>query len=313
MNEKSVVIAIGGNAIVQERQKGTAKEQLSNIYESCKHIADLYAQGYRIALTHGNGPQVGNLLLQNEASPEIPGQPIDICGAMTQGQIGYMMQQCLLNLLRQRGIETNVVTIATQMVVSEEDKAFQNPTKPVGPFYSEERAAQIMKERPDITMREDSGRGWRRVVPSPVPIEMIEKDSARILMENGCLVIAAGGGGIPVTRGEAGIKGVEAVIDKDRASALVARDIGADYLIILTGVDRVCVNFGKPDQRELETMTADEARAYLEEGQFPPGSMGPKIEAAIQYLRDGGGKVLITSIERLQDALEGRCGTVITK
>lgn len=309
----SVVIAIGGNAIVKEYQKGTVEEQLSNIYESCEYIAALYEQGYQIALIHGNGPQVGNLLLQSEAEKNVPRQPIDVCGAMTQGQIGYMLQQCLKTLLQRRGIDTNVVTIVTQMLVSERDEAFQNPTKPIGPFYSREEAAQMMSERPDLVMVEDSGRGWRRVVPSPQPLEMIERDCARILLEQGCLVIAAGGGGIPVIRGESGIRGVKAVIDKDRAAALVARDIGADYLIILTGVDRVCVNFGKPDQKEIETMTADEAQAYLEEGQFPPGSMGPKIEAAIQYLRDGGRKVLITSINRLQEALENRCGTIITR
>jgi len=313
MSGQSVVIAIGGNAIVKEGQKGTLEEQQSNIYESCTHIADLIEKGYRVLLIHGNGPQVGNLLLQNEACSEVPRQPIDVCGAMTQGQIGYMIQQCLGNMLCDRGINTTVVAIATQMVVSESDSAFQNPTKPIGPFYSRERAEQITKERPDITVVEDSGRGWRRVVPSPQPIEMIEKAGARALVESGCLVIAAGGGGIPVVRDPSGrLKGVEAVIDKDRASALVADEIAADCLIILTGVDRVCVDFGKPTQKAIDTMTADQAQAYHDEGQFPPGSMGPKIESAIRYIRGGGKKVVITSIECLTEALGGSNGTVIT-
>lgn len=309
----SVVIAIGGNAIVREDQKGTVEEQRANIQRSCRHIADLYEQGFQVVLTHGNGPQVGNLLLQNEAGREIPKQPIDVCGAMTQGQIGYMIQQSLSNILCARGMAANVVSIATQMVVSAEDPAFENPTKPIGPFYSEERARAMMAERPDMTLREDSGRGWRRVVPSPQPVEMVEKNSARALMESGCLVIAAGGGGIPVVREADGLRGVEAVIDKDNASALVAKEIGADCLIILTGVDRVCVNFKKPDQREIDEMTADEAQAYYDEGQFPAGSMGPKIQSAIRYLRQGGEKVIITSIEKLHEALEGRNGTVITR
>jgi len=313
IDAKSVVIAIGGNAIVKEGQKGTVEEQQANIYESCKHIADLIVKGYRVLLIHGNGPQVGNLLLQNEACHEVPQQPIDVCGAMTQGQIGYMIQQCLGNMLAKQGVDTTVVAIATQMVVSEHDSAFQNPTKPIGPFYSQERAAQIRAERSDITMVEDSGRGFRRVVPSPQPIEMIERAGARALVESGCLVIAAGGGGIPVVRESDGmLRGVEAVIDKDRASALVANEIGADCLIILTGVDRVCIDFGKPGQKAVEVMTAAEAQAYHNEGQFPPGSMGPKIESAIRYIQEGGEKVLITSIECLGEAMEGKNGTVIT-
>lgn len=311
--QTSVVIAIGGNAIVKEDQRGTVGEQLSNIYESCGHIAALCEKGYRVVLTHGNGPQVGNLLLQNEMADEVPQQPIDVCVAMTQGQIGYMIQQTLAKVLQSRGVGTNVISLTTQMVVSAEDAAFRCPTKPIGPFYSEERAARIAKEREDITLREDSGRGWRRVVPSPIPLEMIEGKAAKALMEAGFLVITAGGGGIPVVRENGGLRGVEAVIDKDRASALVAREIGADCLIILTGVDRVCVNFNQPNQMEIEQMTAAEAQAWFDQGQFPAGSMGPKIQSAIDYLSQGGEKVIITSIEKMQEALNGRSGTVITQ
>lgn len=312
LRKSLVVVAIGGNAIVKENQRGTVQEQMRNIYESCEHIADLYEQGYRIVLTHGNGPQVGNLLLQNEAEKEIPRQPIDVCGAMTQGQIGYMIQQSLTNILSRRGIETHVVSIATQMLVSKEDPAFRNPTKPIGPFYSKERAEEIMESRPDIIMREDAGRGYRRMVPSPQPLEMIEKDCAKALISAGCLVIAAGGGGIPVMRDKDGIHGVEAVIDKDLAAALVAKEIGADCLIILTGVDRVYIDFRKPTQREIDVMTVEEALRYYNEGQFPAGSMGPKIQSAIRYIREGGEKVIITSIEKLHEAMEGLNGTVIT-
>lgn len=314
----SLVIAIGGNAIVKEHQKGTVREQLENIQESCVSIAELYRQGYPVMVTHGNGPQIGNLLLQVEAgrkaeSGEVVGQPIDICGAMTQGQIGYMIQQSLDNRLRKCGIRGKVVTIATQMVVSKKDPAFANPTKPIGPFYSGERVAEIMAGHPEYVLKEDAGRGFRRVVPSPLPLKMIEKDSARCLFQDGFLVIAAGGGGIPVVQDENGLHGVEAVIDKDLASAMVAGEIGADCLIILTGVDRVCINFRKQDERQICTMTVEEAQRYYEEGQFPAGSMGPKIQSAIRYLKAGGKKVMITSIEKLNDTLNGRNGTVITR
>ncbi|MDR1542527.1 MAG: carbamate kinase [Clostridiales bacterium] len=307
----SIAVAIGGNAIVREGMRGTASEQFAQIRKSCEYIADLYERGYSVVLTHGNGPQVGNLLLQNEALEEIPQQPLDICGAMTQGQIGYMIQQSMSNIFAERGIRANVVTVATQMVVSENDPAFKAPSKPIGPFYSKERAMAIMSENPGMILREDAGRGWRRVVASPEPIEMVEKESVKTLLEAGSVVIAAGGGGIPVIRGKRGLKGVEAVIDKDRATALVALEMNVDRLIILTGVDRVCINFRKPNQREIDKMTADEAQAYLEEGQFPAGSMGPKIQSAIEYIRNGGRNVIITSIEQLHRALKGFDGTVI--
>lgn len=314
----SLVVAIGGNAIVKEHQKGTVREQMENIYESCGYIADLYQQGYQVMMTHGNGPQIGNLLLQVEAGreavgTEVAGQPIDVCGAMTQGQIGYMIQQNMDNIFRKRGIKGKVVTIATQMVVSEHDSAFLNPTKPIGPFYTREKALKIMEEHPEFVLKEDAGRGFRRVVPSPRPLEMVEKDSAKLLLKDGFLVIAAGGGGIPVVQDKQGLHGVEAVIDKDLASAMVAREIGADCLIILTGVDKVCINYHRPNQCQISAMTAEEAQKYYDEGQFPPGSMGPKIQSAIQYLKDGGEKVIITSIEKLNETLNGRNGTVITR
>lgn len=314
----SLVVAIGGNAIVKEHQKGTVREQMENIHESCGYIADLYQQGYQVMMTHGNGPQIGNLLLQVEAGKEaagteVAGQPIDVCGAMTQGQIGYMIQQNMDNIFRKRGIQGKVVTIATQMVVSEHDSAFSNPTKPIGPFYTREKALKIMAEHPEFVLKEDAGRGFRRVVPSPRPLEMVEKDSAKLLLKDGFLVIAAGGGGIPVVQDKQGLHGVEAVIDKDLASAMVAREIGADCLIILTGVDKVCINYHGPNQRQISAMTVEEAQKYYDEGQFPPGSMGPKIQSAIQYLKGGGEKVIITSIEKLSETLNGRNGTVITR
>jgi carbamate kinase len=312
VHRTSVVIAIGGNAIIKAGQRGTVDEQLANLRECCDHIVDLHEQGYRIVLTHGNGPQVGNLLLQNEAA-EVPGQPVDVCGAMTQGQIGYLLQQTLMNALERRGLSAQVVSVTTQMVVDGADEAFDHPTKPVGPFYDEKRAATMRATRPDITLAEDSGRGWRRVVASPQPLEMVESEAVATLLRSGCLVIAAGGGGIPVVRRGGQLCGVEAVIDKDRASALVARQIGADCLIILTGVEHVCIDYGKPTQRSLARMSIREAQAWLDEGQFPAGSMEPIIQSALDYLRSGGEKVVITSIENLSAALAGTTGTVIMR
>lgn len=309
----SVVIAIGGNAITKAGQKGTTEEQLENIRESCGPIADLYEQGYRLVLTHGNGPQVGALMLQAEAASDvIPSQPVDVCGAQTQGQLGYMIQQSLSNLLAERNVKGKIASVVTQMVVSMEDPAFQNPTKPIGPFYVKEEADRIRAVRPDVVFKEDCGRGWRRVISSPLPVEMVEKDSVKTLMDNGYIVITAGGGGIPVARDGHRLGGVEAVIDKDAASALVAREIGADFYIILTGVDRVCVNFNKPDQKALEALTVSQAEEYMAQGQFPAGSMGPKMQSAIDYIKQGGSRVIITSIEKLADALLGRNGTLIT-
>lgn len=310
---QTLVIAIGGNAILKEGQRGTVEEQFANVKACCGPIVDLYAKGYRIVLVHGNGPQVGNILLQVEAAAnQVAPQTIDLCGAQTQGQLGYMIQRAVHNVFQEKKVTGKITSIVTQAVVDPADPAFQNPTKPIGPFYTEERAKAIQAEQPGVVMKEDSGRGWRRVVPSPRPLEIIEKDSVNALLEHNHIVVTGGGGGIPVADMGDGYMGVEAVVDKDLVSAIIARDVNADQLVILTGVDQVFVDFGKSTQRPIPTMTAARAWAYMSEGQFPAGSMKPKIEAALGYLKSGGKKVLITSIEKLSDALEGKSGTVIT-
>ena len=310
---KLAVIAIGGNAIIQEGQKGTVEEQFQNVRQSCDPIIDLLEDGYRVVLTHGNGPQVGNILLKVEAAKDIVAvNPLDICGAETQGSLGYIIQQSLYNRMRERGVNKNLATIVTQVVVDKDDPGFKNPTKPIGPFYTKEKADEIAKEKKAV-MVEDSGRGYRRVVPSPKPVELVEKEAVKELVDNDFLVITVGGGGIPVVKEGESLRGVEAVIDKDHASALVAQEINADYLIVLTGVPQVAINFGKDNQEFLKEMTVSEAKKHYLEGQFPPGSMGPKIEAALRFVEDGEGVAIITSIDRLQEALKGETGTRIVK
>jgi carbamate kinase len=311
--KEKIVIAIGGNAIISEGQKGTVEEQYANISKMCPYIADLIEDGYRIILTHGNGPQVGNILLQSEAAKDrIPVLPIDVCVAETQGQLGYMIKQSLDNLLRERGIKKDVVSVLSRVLVDENDPAFKEPTKPIGPFYSKEEADKIAKTK-NHAMVEDSGRGYRRVVPSPRPLDIIEQSAVKILADSGTIVITVGGGGIPVAENNGMLKGIEAVIDKDYASSLLGNQIDADFLVILTGVPQVAINFGKPNQKFLSKMSLEEAKKYYEEGQFPKGSMGPKIEAGIEYLDRGGKKVIITSLDYLKDAIEGKAGTVIMK
>lgn len=308
----TLVIAIGGNAILKEGQKGTVEEQFENVTACCGPIVDLYAKGYRIVLVHGNGPQVGNILLQVEAAADtVAPQTIDLCGAQTQGQLGYMLQRAVHNTFNQRHIQGKITSVVTQVIVDQNDPAFQNPTKPIGPFYTEERAREIQKEHPEAVLKEDSGRGWRRVVASPTPLRIIEQDSVRSLLDQGHIVVSGGGGGIPVAVSGDHYVGVEAVVDKDLVAAIIARDLYADKLIILTGVDQVYVDFGKPTQRPIFRMSSQEAQAYLEEGQFPPGSMMPKIQAALGYLASGGKEVIITSIDKLPQALEGESGTAI--
>ncbi|MGI6553343.1 MAG: carbamate kinase [Bacillota bacterium] len=308
---QTVVVALGGNAILQAKQKGTAEEQRSNIDYSAKQIVRLVEAGYRIVLTHGNGPQVGNILLQNAAaSHQVPAMPLDICGAESQGLIGYMIQQSLMNQLHQLGIKKNVVTVLTQVVVDRGDPAFFNPSKPVGPFYSKEEAEKNMREKGESWI-EDSGRGWRKVVPSPKPQEIVELETIQTLVNNGIIVIAAGGGGIPVAREGGRLTGVEAVIDKDLASSLLARKLRADLLVIATDVPYVAINFGTAQQRDLKSLTISEARIYLEKGEFGRGSMAPKVEAAISFV-DNGGEALITSLSELEKAVNGLAGTRIT-
>ncbi len=312
--ESLIVIAIGGNAILKENQVGTVEEQFANVMECCCPIADLYAQGYRIVIVHGNGPQVGNILLQVEAAAEtVSPQTIDLCGAQTQGQLGYMIQQSLHNVWANTDAKGMVSTVVTQVLVDRDDPAFQNPTKPIGPFYSKDRAQQLQREHPGIVMKEDAGRGYRRVVPSPKPIGMIERDSVRSLLDRGHVVITGGGGGVPIIREKNKMIGVEAVIDKDLVAALIATDLHADHLVILTGVEQVYVDFGKPTQRPIRRMTVSEAQVWLEEGQFPAGSMKPKIEAALGYLANGGTEVIITSTDKLIQAIKGETGTAICR
>jgi carbamate kinase len=311
--KKVAVIAIGGNAILQEGQRGTVEEQFANVLQSCEPIIDLLSEGYNVVLTHGNGPQVGNNLLRVErASDIVPPIPLDVCGAETQGSLGYIIQQSLYNRMRERGIKRNIATVITQVVVDKGDPAFHNPTKPIGPFYTREKAEEMAREKRAV-FREDSGRGYRRVVPSPKPVEIVEKEAIKKLLAEDFLIIAVGGGGIPVIREGGTLRGVEAVIDKDHASALLALEIDADYLIVLTGVPQVAINYGKENQRFLKSMTAAEAKEHLAAGQFPAGSMGPKIEAALRFVEKGEGAAIITSIDRLKEALQGETGTRIIK
>jgi carbamate kinase len=312
MKEKIALIAFGGNAILPNGQRGLQKEQMKNSEKAAKMMMEIVAKGYELIVVHGNGPQVGNILIQmEEASNKIPPFTLEVCDAMTEGSMGYMLEKALINELRKNSIDKEVVTLLTQVIVDKEDPAFQNPTKPIGPFYTQYRAQQLMKEK-KWTMVEDAGRGWRKVVPSPKPIDIVPKRAISDLVRSGRIVIAAGGGGIPVIINSKGLlEGVEAVIDKDYASALLASEVGVDLFIILTGVDRVYLNYGKENQKEIKVMTVKEAKKYLEEGQFPPGSMGPKIKAAIQYIEAGGKEVLITSASKLKAALAKRAGTRI--
>lgn len=312
MKEKIALIAFGGNAILPNGQRGLQKEQMKNSEKAAKMMIEIVAKGYELIVVHGNGPQVGNILVQmEETSNKIPPFTLEVCDAMTEGSMGYMLEKALINELRKNSIDKEVVTILTQVIVDREDPAFQNPTKPIGPFYTQYRAQQLMKEK-KWTMIEDAGRGWRKVVPSPRPIDIVTKRAISDLVRSGRIVIAAGGGGIPVIINSKGlIEGVEAVIDKDYASALLASEVGVDLFIILTGVDRVYLNYEKENQKEIKVMRVEEAKKYLEEGQFPPGSMGPKIKAAIQYIEAGGKEVLITSASKLKAALAKRAGTRI--
>ena len=309
--DKVTVIAIGGNAILQPGQQGTVQEQLANIQYSCRPIIELLKKGHKVVLTHGNGPQVGNGLLRSEAARStVPPQPLDVCVAETQGSLGYIIAQTLGNMMAEYGLPRKIATVATQVLVESTDPALAKPTKPIGPFYSADRARQLAVAE-GITMAEDSGRGYRRMVPSPQPKTIIEKDVIKDLVAAGYVVLAAGGGGIPVVQQDSGLSGIEAVIDKDRASALLAAEIAASNLVILTGVDHVKINFGKPDEQELKELPVHKAREYLFAGQFPSGSMGPKIEAAIDFLEQGGQEVIITSLAKIDLALAGKTGTRI--
>ena len=311
---KSILITLGGNAILPARGTGTFDEQSAITRLTMQPIAELIRDGVQVVLSHGNGPIVGNILIRNEAArDQIPPMPLDVCGADSQGGIGYMMQQALENELRRVSVDRTVVTLVTQVVVDERDPAFRRPTKPIGPFYSQERARILAKEK-GWTVVEDAGRGWRRVVPSPRPLEVVEIAAIRKLVADGMIAIAAGGGGIPVARQwDGSLHGVEAVIDKDLASSLLARLLGCETLCIVTGVDKVALHYGKPDQRDLDCATAEELSRYAADGHFPSGSMGPKIQAAIEFVRGGGREVVITSPAKIREALQGEGGTRIRR
>jgi carbamate kinase len=307
-----VVVALGGNALEDKSLPPTAASQLTVAKRTAEHLADLSCAGYELAIVHGNGPQVGRILLASETAAETtPAMPFDVCGAMSQGYIGYHLQQALTAALRKRGRDIPVVTVVTQMVVDPADPAFQNPTKPIGPFYTQEQARELEKTK-GYTMKEDSGRGWRRVVPSPKPQRIVEIGTIKTLWDT-TVSIACGGGGVPVVEQEDGsLEGVAAVIDKDLAACELAQEMEADVLMILTEVPAVAVDFGKPDQRDLGEVTADELERYAQDGQFGVGSMLPKVEAAMNFVRSAPDRTaVITSLDLGGDALAGRAGTRI--
>jgi carbamate kinase len=307
---KTLVIAIGGNSLITNAQHMSVPDQYAAVVKTVRHITDLLDRRHRIVITHGNGPQVGFILLRSEHSRGILHEvPLDSIVADTQGALGYQIQQALENEFRRRHLKKSVVTVVTRTLVNRDDAAFARPAKPIGEFYTREQAEERMRVE-KWTMVEDAGRGWRRVVASPVPVRIIESEVVRHLVKEGYVVIAAGGGGIPVVADENGmLSGIAAVIDKDLASAVLAKEIGADLLVISTAVEKVCLNFGTPEQRALDSMTVAEARRYMAEGHFKPGSMLPKIEACVQFVMDSGREALITCPESLPAALDGRTGT----
>jgi carbamate kinase len=310
---KSILIALGGNALLQAGEKGTDKEQLSHVRETAACCLKIIQDGYRLILTHGNGPQVGAILLKNEiAKDTLPPMPLDICGAESQGLIGYMIQREFYNVLEISKISKPVACILTQVLVNSHDPAFANPTKPIGPFYKEEES-KVLEKKQGWTMVYQQGKGFRRVVPSPIPITIVEKEVIKDLIENDVIVIACGGGGIPVIRESNGtLTGVEAVIDKDRTAAVLGNNLGVDILMILTDVDKIAINFGKKDQKFLDKITVAEAKKYIAEGHFGKGSMEPKVQAACHFVENGGKKAIITSLNKSKMALDGLTGTIIT-
>lgn len=320
-NGKRVLIALGGNAIKQAHEKGTAEEQFKNVATTAENMVKiLQALGKddRLIITHGNGPQSGNLALQQDiAKNEIPPQPLDVVGAMTQGQIGYMLQNTMQNIMAAKGIKHPVVSIVNQVLVDRNDPEFvgENASKPVGNFLSEEEAMKMKAEKGWIVkkVKPSAPKAWRRVVPSPDPIANVEADAVKVLVNAGAVVIASGGGGIPVVRENGRLVGVEAVIDKDLAGERLAEVVEADIFLILTDIDKAKLNYGKPDERSIDRMTVTEAKKYLAEGHFLAGSMGPKVKACIRFLEHGGREAIITSLDKAAVAIEGKAGTMITR
>ncbi len=311
--KKVAVVAIGGNSLIKDKNRKTVQDQYEAAKETCFHLVDMIEQGWDIAIGHGNGPQVGFILRRSEIAHKVAGMhelPLDVCGADSQGAIGYSLQQNIQNELKNRGINKSVATVVTQVRVDSNDPAFQSPTKPIGSFMELEEAKQ-REEELNWNVVEDSGRGWRRVVPSPLPVEIMELEAVKKLIDSGIITITVGGGGIPVIQTEKGLIGTAAVIDKDFASALLASEIKADMLLISTAVEKVALNFAKPNQVDIDQMTITEAKKYLEEGHFGKGSMEPKIKAIVQFLEQGGKEALITNPENISRALKGETGTRI--
>jgi carbamate kinase len=308
---KLVLVAVGGNALIRGGQKGTAQEQFENAVETAAAVVRLIRAGHRVVLTHGNGPQVGAQLVRSEsAAAHAYRLPLDCCVASTQGEVGYVLQYAMWQMMQAEGLNTPVVSLITQVLVDSRDPAFRNPTKPIGPSYNKE-SAERYSDLLDWVIVEDPVHGFRRVVPSPEPVAIVELDAIRACVDRGLVVIAAGGGGVPVFNDHDITKGVEAVIDKDHTSAILARQLDADVFVIATDVDRVYLDFGKASQKPLDRLTVGQCRQYLGEGQFPPGSMGPKITAAIKYLELGGKMVVITDHDHILEAVEGKAGTQI--
>jgi carbamate kinase len=314
MNEKrkTAVVAIGGNSLIIDKQHEDVSSQWKAVEETCKHIADMIERGWNLVITHGNGPQVGFILRRNElAAHEVHTTPLDMIGADTQGSIGYMIAQALGNEFKHRGIDRSIASVVTQVLVGRDDPGFQNPSKGIGGFTTEDKAREF--ETDGWRVVEDAGRGWRRVIASPIPLKIVELDAIRTLVDQGFIVVAVGGGGIPVIEDENGdLVGTRAVIDKDRATSLLAKELKVDLFLISTAVEQVAINFNQPDQKWLDKMTAEEARRYYQEGHFKPGSMGPKIEAVLSFLEAyPEGKALITDPAHIADALDGKTGTWI--
>ena len=316
-----VVIAVGGNSLISAKEKVSVEDQYRAIQETVRHIADVIESGHQVVVTHGNGPQVGFIMRRSEIARKVAGMhpvPMASCVADTQGAIGWQIQQALANELLRRKVSgcnrDKAVSVVTQVLVDRKDPAFDEPTKFIGEFFDEKDLETLRVEFPHWVFRQDSGRGWRRVVPSPQPEAIVELEAIQSLLHSGFNVVAVGGGGVPVIRDEKGeLHGVAAVIDKDFASRLLAAELGADMFVVSTGVEKVCVNFGKPDQKELDRVTAAEIRAYYDEGQFPAGSMGPKVKAALEFLDAGGREVVITCPENLKNALAHNGGTHIVR
>lgn len=317
MEKKSkgtIVIALGGNAILQENEKGTYDDQYKHVMNTAEQLYKIWESGYTLVVSHGNGPQAGNLTIQQEdGAAHVPAQPLHCVGAMTQGQIGYMFQQALQNVFGARGHCLPIATVITQSLVSADDPDFLNPSKPVGPFYTKEQALKLKEEKGYNVkeVRPTGERNWRRIVASPEPIQLLEAPAIEKLVKSGIIVISSGGGGIPVTKDKFGVKGIDAVIDKDKAASILAQQVKADYLLILTDVEHACINFHKPDEKKLEKVALSEMEKYYEDGHFLKGSMGPKVVSCMRFVKAGGKKAIITSLNKAVEGLEGKAGTTI--